>query len=162
MPDSLRMGTTSTTRGTLVITHSPPPRMVEAKIGNAAFFAPLIWTSPRSGVPPVMTVRSIVSVPTFRFAPQLPHAQVRLRRTPAGGIDIRVSARQSGASHAPGRRRFLGSVPRLETGIHPLLAATVRATPFPGSLPPAHCVAQTAALPVGVSSNRPPEYRGDS
>ena len=32
----------STTRGTLVITHSPPPRMVEAKIGNAAFFAPLI------------------------------------------------------------------------------------------------------------------------
>jgi hypothetical protein len=34
--------------------------MVEAKIGNAAFFAPLISTSPRSGIPPVMTVRSIV------------------------------------------------------------------------------------------------------
>jgi hypothetical protein len=34
--------------------------MVEAKIGNVAFFAPLIWTSPRSGVPPMMIVRSIV------------------------------------------------------------------------------------------------------
>src|SRR5438067_6353676 len=61
MPNNLPMVTTSTTRGTFVITHSPPPRMVEAKIGNVAFFAPLISTSPRSGIPPVRTIRSIVS-----------------------------------------------------------------------------------------------------
>src|SRR6266850_6972293 len=61
MPNNLPMVRTSTTRGTLVMTHSPPPRMVEAKIGNVAFFAPLIWISPRSGIPPMMTVRSIVS-----------------------------------------------------------------------------------------------------
>src|SRR5207344_1186616 len=60
IPNNLPMVRTSTTRGTLVMTHSPPPRMVEAKIGNVAFFAPLIWTSPRSGMPPVITIRSIV------------------------------------------------------------------------------------------------------
>ena len=35
------MVTTSTTRGRLLMTHSPPPRIVDARMGSAEFFAPL-------------------------------------------------------------------------------------------------------------------------
>jgi hypothetical protein len=40
--------------GTLVSTHSSGVSSVAARIGNAAFFEPLIVTSPRSGTPPVI------------------------------------------------------------------------------------------------------------
>src|SRR5215831_5508335 len=60
MPSNLHIVTTSTTRGTFVMTHSPPPRIVEARIGKAEFLAPPILTSPRRGIPPEMTILSIV------------------------------------------------------------------------------------------------------
>ncbi len=46
------MVSTSTTLGMFDSTHSPPPRIVEARIGKAAFFAPLVRTSPFSRRPP--------------------------------------------------------------------------------------------------------------
>src|SRR5574341_1133661 len=60
MPSNLPIVITSTTRGTFVRIHSSPPRIVEAKSGKAEFLAPLTCTSPHSGVPPVMTMRSII------------------------------------------------------------------------------------------------------
>src|SRR5262245_39704851 len=57
---SLPIVTTSTTRGTFVTQHSSPPRMLDARIGKAEFFAPPILTFPCNGLPPVMTILSIL------------------------------------------------------------------------------------------------------
>lgn len=49
-------------RGTLLTACLPLARSVAARSGSAAFLAPLTNTSPCSGLPPLMVIRSIIKI----------------------------------------------------------------------------------------------------
>jgi hypothetical protein len=53
------MNFTSLRFGTRRMTQGSPVSNVAAMMGSTAFFAPLIWTSPCNGTPPLMSKLSI-------------------------------------------------------------------------------------------------------
>ena len=96
-PSERRMSTrmvTSLICGRLSIRHSSPQRSAAGMIATAAFFAPLISTVPRSGLPPPMINLSSMFLlcPSCRAAERIPaRGYCRARLTHTKKADVSTS-----------------------------------------------------------------------
>src|SRR5947208_1018761 len=74
------MKPTSLRSGTRRITHCSPVSSVAAMIGSTAFFAPLIFTSPCSGTPPLINRLSMQAHSFVHLAQQETFSRKRFSR----------------------------------------------------------------------------------
>src|SRR5712692_7833792 len=147
---------TSRTSGTLIRAQVPLLNRVEARIGSAAFLAPLMLTSPARRRPPEMTMQSIRQ-------PFLQPALVRRRPHPSG-----TQARGTRPSVAPGAPPNQPGRPQVPVSdARPPSATTVSRSGAGGDSParpfrlPAPRAAHTTRLPAAASQAHASGYTAD-